>query len=215
MELIWLNYYYLVYFCSTSCIALMISSIFPFHTCLSFFSLSFRLSLSSSFCVSFFSYNFFPPGPLCCRDSDAFAPSAYHVNVQWTTGEFMKAKINEIILYTAQRKKNNKMIKKEYSYGVEAHLFHNSRSLRYFSVPFHPLQWLSAVFALFSRFSSLFSTPWTWISVEMANRKRPKIITYTYCFASRSCFHPLTLFLMQRQWHVYENEPNSQKPLRK
>lgn len=61
MELIWLNYYYLVYFCSTSCIALMISSIFPFHTCLSFFSLSFRLSLSSSFCVSFFSYNFFSP----------------------------------------------------------------------------------------------------------------------------------------------------------
>lgn len=120
------------YFCSTSCIALMISSIFHSVCICMLLSLSFFAlfpSLSRSHTIrrlffSFFSICIFlllPEWLLCWRDG--FAPNAYRVNVQWTTGEFMKAKWTKIIQYMTTKKIVDDRKKNVFARNVEPTCF--------------------------------------------------------------------------------------------
>lgn len=68
--------------------------------------ISFSLTYNSAFIFLFFFsiciFLLLPEWLLCWRDG--FAPNAYRVNVQWTTGEFMKAKWTKIIQYMTTKK---------------------------------------------------------------------------------------------------------------
>lgn len=138
------------YFCSTFCIALMISSIFPF--CTSFYLILFPVCYTFVVSLSFHVY-------ICLLiHTNVFIYERlvfffFFLNSGWAAVVFLrfrcicaeciscKCVMNDWWIYEGKNQRNNtlqsaqnkkKIIKKEYSYGVEAHLFHNSRLLQFF-----------------------------------------------------------------------------------